>query len=213
MTQPGKAQRKVKVSAYISSGDKVLFTDLSRRQGVSGSCLLSMMLRKVLDQCGGGQGQSSGKGAGVGKVPALPLPCSPSSSDSSELWPRKAAVLSIRLTKEELALLDAEAEKRTMSRSSFMSGLCKAYFKSRPHLGEEEVDGLYKANSQLAKIGGNLNQLVKLIRASPYDERREDLGELYRELKIEVEVHRQIVNQLIQANWRSWALDLKPFWK
>ncbi len=80
-------------------------------------------------------------------------------------------------------------------------------------MGEEEVDGLYKANSQLAKIGGNLNQLVKLIRASPYDERREDLGELYRELKIEVEVHRQIVNQLIQANWRSWALDLKPFWK
>lgn len=109
---------------------------------------------------------------------------------------------SVRVTPDDLVLLDARARARGMRAATYASVLLRAHLRSLAPLPKDELLALKQSVSELGAIGRNLNQLARMANqgnrvAGPT---REDLRAL---IKV-CEGLRDHVKGLIRANITSW---------
>jgi hypothetical protein len=109
---------------------------------------------------------------------------------------------SVRVTPDDLVLLDARARARGMRAATYASVLLRAHLRSLAPLPKDELLALKQSVSELGAIGRNLNQLARAANqgsrvAGPT---REDLRAL---IKV-CEGLRDHVRALIRANITSW---------
>ena len=109
---------------------------------------------------------------------------------------------SVRVTPDDLALLDARARARGMPAATYASVMIRAHLRALAPLPKEELFAFKRSVSELGAIGRNLNQLA---RAANQGHRitgptREDLRAV---IKV-CEGLRDHVKDLIRANVTSW---------
>ena len=109
---------------------------------------------------------------------------------------------SVRVTPDDLVLLDARARVRGMRAATYASVLLRAHLRSLAPLPRDELLALKQSISELGAIGRNLNQIARVANqggrvAGPT---REDLRAL---IKV-CEGLRDHVKALIRANITSW---------
>jgi hypothetical protein len=109
---------------------------------------------------------------------------------------------SVRVTPDDLVLLDARARARGMRAATYAAVLLRAHLRSLAPLPKDELLALKQSVSELGAIGRNLNQLARIANqgnrvAGPT---REDLRAL---IKV-CEGLRDHVKDLIRANITSW---------
>lgn len=109
---------------------------------------------------------------------------------------------SVRVTPDDLVLLDARARDRGMRAATYASVLIRAHLHSLAPLPKDELLVLKRSVSELGAIGRNLNQLARAANqggrvAGPT---REDLRAM---IKV-CEGLRDHVKALIRANVTSW---------
>lgn len=91
---------------------------------------------------------------------------------SGKLEPRyvraagKTSDLHLRLHPDELAALDAYAERMGLSRLQALNGLLRCMVAQEIQFSLEEIAALRDSNGQLRRIGVNLNQIAKSAHAA-----------------------------------------------
>jgi hypothetical protein len=109
---------------------------------------------------------------------------------------------SVRVTPDDLVLLDARARARGMRAATYASVLLRAHLRSLAPLPKDELLALKQSVSELGVIGRNLNQLARIANQGGRvtGPTREDLRAL---IKV-CEGLRDHVKALIRANITSW---------
>jgi len=109
---------------------------------------------------------------------------------------------SVRVTPDDLVLLDARARARGMRAATYASVLLRAHLRSLAPLPKDELLALKQSVSELGAIGRNLNQLARMANQGSRvtGPTREDLRAL---IKV-CEGLRDHVKALIRANITSW---------
>lgn len=185
---------KVRTSAYVSSATKADLRHLARQHQVSESSLLARVIAMAVKG-----GSSSAELETAHEVPQEAGAATPAST-----YRRRHAVLSLRLAPEELQAVDREAHKRHLTRGRFVYGLLRTHFKHAPYFGDEEIAALHKAATQISKIGSNLNQIARELKASPYRD-PEGVANMCKALAGEITALDERVTKMVIFNWQSWT--------
>lgn len=122
---------------------------------------------------------------------------------SEETDAKKSYRIEIRLREKELKALQELALQYGFNRNRYIASLVVNHLSSTPQFGQFELDQITVSNSQLLKIGRNLNQITRQLNASleSSDQLKvEFIESLHREIK----VHVQMVAGLIEANLEHW---------
>lgn len=118
--------------------------------------------------------------------------------------PLRVARLSVRLTVEDWALLQARAATRCMAPATYASTLLRAQLRALAPLPKEELLALKQSIAELSAIGRNLNQIVRAANEGGRVNGPSQ-GEL-RALLNACEGLRDHVRALIKANVTSWTV-------
>lgn len=117
---------------------------------------------------------------------------------------KRVKVYNCRLTEGEGMRLEAEARRHEMRASAFIRLILRGALTKTISLSVVDHDELQKMRSELSRIGTNLNQAVKLLKANPYGENPvtvELIQELYRTLDAE----KRVLQAILLKNIQSWA--------
>lgn len=117
---------------------------------------------------------------------------------------KRSKVYNVRLTEGEGMRLQAEAERQEMKASAFIRLILRGAVTKTISLSVVEQDEIRKVRRELTKIGTNLNQAVKLLKANPYGENPVTV-ELIDALQSVVDFERQKIQEILVANIKSWA--------
>ena len=167
------------LSTWISNEAKQRFATAAARQSLSESALLKRLVEQMLAS------------AEIDDV-AEPI---------ARIDPR-AARLTVRLVREDHALLRDRASARSMPAATYVSVLVRSHLRRVAPLPDRELSGLQACVRELATIGRNLNTMARLLQQ---DARQAVLGrqEVLAMLRI-CEALRDHVRALIKANLISW---------
>lgn len=117
---------------------------------------------------------------------------------------KKTHSLTVCLTDGEAERLLAEADRHEMRPSPFIRLILRGALTKGVSFSEVEHDEIRKLRTELTKIGTNLNQAVKLLKANPYGENiltTKDIEKLRQVLNEE----RAKLGKLLEENLTSWA--------
>lgn len=120
---------------------------------------------------------------------------------------KKTEKVTIRMTGENKNLLIEKSRQEGYSnRTAYVTSLVLAALRRQPVLSLEEISALRESNRQIAAIGRNLNQLVRML----YSDDFRALNRLTRvEVKMlaqQVEEHKKNVANLLEKNMNRWEL-------
>lgn len=109
----------------------------------------------------------------------------------------------IRLTKSELAAVDARARAEGCSRQSWLVNVVRGTLTKQPQAGMREIESLGESNYQLLAIGRNLNQIAKRLNEGHPDTITVDYIE---RLRNEIRAHAEKVSKVMGASIERWSL-------
>lgn len=113
--------------------------------------------------------------------------------------------IEIKLTDSELLKIESIAKEAGYSRNMWVAHLVRSYLTKAPQFGMRELEVLSESNSQLLRVGRNLNQLTRQLNTSLAE--ADSLKASYIEqLSNEVSAHVRSVSSVIQANIERWKL-------
>lgn len=120
--------------------------------------------------------------------------------------PEKATVRKkISLTPSEAAHVEAVAQAEGFSSTRWIVGLIRARLTHTPQFGQQELEALGQSNSQLLKIGRNLNQVARALNTSPEAHRAFNV-EAIEKLDGWIRNHAKAVSGTIAANVQRWRI-------
>lgn len=111
----------------------------------------------------------------------------------------------IRWTVSESSAIQEQAGIEISSPQNWVINLVRSHLTRKPQFGMREIEALGESNSQLLRIGRNLNQIAKALNTNPEDtsvikiERIEQLAE-------QIELHTNKVSALLEANVERWQI-------
>lgn len=117
---------------------------------------------------------------------------------------KKTHAVTAHITRGEAMRLSAEAERHGMRNSPFVNLILRGAITQSISLSEVEIDEIRKVRAELAKVGTNLNQAVKLMRANPYGN-CEISPEMLKELSNKIGDVRENIKIVLQSNLATWA--------
>ena len=111
----------------------------------------------------------------------------------------KSCRLEIRFSEEEGRKLATLAKSHHMSVNTFIVSIIRNYLNKTPLLTAAEVEALYQSNTQLLRIGRNLNQITRQLNSL---EGGSITSEQIMALKNIIDAHTGKVGSLLLANKR-----------
>ena len=107
--------------------------------------------------------------------------------------------LELRLSKQEKQQLYQHANTHHMTSNAFAISVIRNYLSKTPLLTAAEVEALYQSNSQLLRIGRNLNQIAKQFNSM---EGGSITSEQVAALQNIIDTHTEKVGELLLSNRR-----------
>ena len=168
------------INCRVTSETKAVLQKMAEREGITESALVKQILGSVL------------RTSALDEVPSSP----------EEGTGNRQARLTVRLSPEDLRLLKARAEGRSLAGGTYAAVVLRFHLRQVVPLPKEELMALKRGVAELSAIGRNLNQIA---RASSREEqvslpgRRETIAML----KI-AEALRDHIKALVKANTAAW---------
>jgi phage-related minor tail protein len=116
----------------------------------------------------------------------------------------KTRTVSTRLTEGESQRLAHAAAKHGMLLSPYVSYILRGILSRTVTLSHDEIHNFRKVRAELGKIGSNLNQAVKLLKANPYGQNIVTT-QLIIDLQAVVDAERDNMSVILRNNLESWA--------
>jgi hypothetical protein len=113
--------------------------------------------------------------------------------------------IEIKLTDSELLKIESIAKELGYSRNMWVAHLVRSYLTKANQFGMRELEILSESNSQLLRVGRNLNQLTRQINTSLAEADRLKVSEI-EQLSNDISAHVRSVSTVIQANIERWKL-------
>jgi hypothetical protein len=121
-----------------------------------------------------------------------------------ELDKKKTHTFTSHLSEGEAKRLMDEADRHDMKPSPFINMILRGVLTKTVSLSVVEQDEIRSVRASLTKIGTNLNQAVKLLKANPYGENI-ITAKLIEEIQDILNTEKQILQDLLIQNVNSWA--------
>ena len=131
----------------------------------------------------------------------------PDIASNDEFNEAKSHKVTIRLSEHEMQKLTTQAvEEGYIYRTSWATACVMTNLTRIPVLTQDEIKTLRESNRQLAAVGRNLNQIARVLNI---DFRHSDkvTREMIEVLDNKFEVHKAMVNNLINKNCKRWELE------
>jgi hypothetical protein len=171
----------VHLSTWIGAETKQRFASAAARQGLSESALLKRLVEQML-------------ASAVTDTLAEPV-VSPDA---------RAARVTVRLVREDKALLCERAAARTMPAATYVSVLVRSHLRRLAPLPDRELSDLQASVRELAAVGRHLNAMARLLQQ---DARHAVPGRQEVQAMLRVcEGLRDHFRALIKANLVSWEV-------
>ena len=119
---------------------------------------------------------------------------------------RRDAKLSLRLTLDDMALLEREAARRGLSRTQWTVALIRRRLHDRPQLSASEAVAFIGIQRELRRIGVNVNQIARALNTAVLEGRVLDLeiGQLA-DFAVEIRAHLAAVQDAFRGNLDYWS--------
>lgn len=149
----------------------------------------SQALRRLIE------GAINGAGEGTSQAP-----------ETTERAPGQR--VTIRLQPAELADLDGAAEAAGLRRTQWIVGLIRRRLRGRPTLNRRDELAFIGVQSDLRRLGVNLNQIARAINTAvmPGVVLETELGELER-FRLEIRAHLADLREAFQGNLDYWEAE------
>lgn len=114
--------------------------------------------------------------------------------------------MEVHLTTSELAALRSVARHEGYVPTKWVVAMVRTRLTGEPHVGQAELEGLARSNQQLLALGRNLNQIAKVLNASP---RHRDVFrmEVITELSRVIRAHTDTVSRVLRGSVERWQLQ------
>lgn len=119
---------------------------------------------------------------------------------------RATARLELNLTTSELAALKKMAGHEGYVPTKWVVAMVRTKLTGLPQVGQLELETLARSNQQLLALGRNLNQIAKVLNASP-ENRSAFRAEVITELSRVIQVHTKKVSDLLRGTVERWHLQ------
>lgn len=113
--------------------------------------------------------------------------------------------LEIKLSLSELKQVEFIAESVGYSRNLWVANLIRSYLTKAPQFGMRELEVLSESNSQMLRIGRNLNQITRQLNTSLAEADNLKASDI-EQLSNEISAHVRSVSSVMQANIERWKL-------
>ena len=119
---------------------------------------------------------------------------------------RATARLEVNLTESELAALKTWAGHEGNLPTKWVVAMIRTKLTGQPHVGQPELERLTRSNQQLLALGRNLNQIAKVLNASPQN-RAAFRVEVITELSRVIRSHTDKVSDVLRGTVERWQLQ------
>lgn len=121
---------------------------------------------------------------------------------------RLSGKLTLRLTPDDLACVDAEAAALGLARTQWVGHLIRGRLYGRPQLSPPETIALIEIRRELRRIGVNVNQIARALNTAVLEGAVLDLeiNQLAAH-QAEIAVWVQAVGDALRGNLEYWAVD------
>lgn len=157
--------------------------EYAKKRGRTPSLLAAMVLKQILD--------AEKEGAPIFKI------------EQQKEWGVKKP-LKLMLHESEIQALDAFVAHDGTTRQGFVIGVLRAHMVKEPQYSTEEVLALRESNTQLRKIGVNLNAIAKRLNQGNIE--TSDLLEALGGLQAMIEKHTSIVTETINPGFMRYRI-------
>ncbi|WP_292046816.1 MULTISPECIES: plasmid mobilization relaxosome protein MobC [unclassified Brevundimonas] len=119
---------------------------------------------------------------------------------------RLEAKLSLRLTSDDIALLEIEAARTGLSRTQWTVALIRRRLHERPQLSPSEAIAFIGIQRELRRIGVNVNQIARAMNTAVIEGRVLDLEVAQlADFAVEIRAHLGGVQDAFKGNLHYWA--------
>jgi hypothetical protein len=118
---------------------------------------------------------------------------------------RANARMEVNLTPSELAALKKMASHEGYVPTKWVVAMIRTKLTGQPHVGQPELEGLARSNQQLLALGRNLNQIAKVLNASPQHQAAFRV-EVITELSRVIQAHTKKVSDVLRGAVERWQL-------
>lgn len=122
-------------------------------------------------------------------------------------WGKKKT-LNLRLTESEMQALVDCAKYEGMSKQRFMVGVLRAYIANECQYSTDEVLALRESNTQLRKLGVNVNLIVRHLNAQD-SSLAISFEKVATKLTRDIKAHTEVVVTLLGSSEQRWQLVRK----
>lgn len=119
---------------------------------------------------------------------------------------RATARMEVHLTASELAALKKMAGHEGYLPTKWVVAMIRTKLTGQPHVGQPELERLTRSNQQLLALGRNLNQIAKVLNASPQN-RAAFRVEVITELSRVIRSHTDKVSDVLRRTVERWQLQ------
>ena len=119
---------------------------------------------------------------------------------------RATARIELNLTTSELAALKKMADQEGYVPTKWLIAMVRTKLTGEPHVGQPELAALTRSNQQLLALGRNLNQIAKVLNASP-ENRGAFRVEVITELSRVIRTHTDRVSDVLRGTVARWSLQ------
>lgn len=137
----------------------------------------------------------------IGSVAAPALHVAPSG-------PRTAARLMVRLAASDAAGVDAEAAAMGLRRAAWVAALVRRRVRGRPTFSRPDELALIAIQTELRRIGVNINQIARALNTSVTEGKVLDLELAYLDdLRAEIRGHMSALHEAFEGNLAYWEVE------
>ncbi len=119
---------------------------------------------------------------------------------------RATSRMKLNVTPSELVALRTFARHEGYVPTKWVVAMIRTRLTGAPHVSQAELEGLARSNQQLLALGRNLNQIAKVLNASPQD-RTAFRPELITELSRVIRAHTDKVAGVLRGSLERWRLQ------
>ncbi len=119
---------------------------------------------------------------------------------------RATARMELNLTSSELAALKKIAGHEGYHPTKWVVAMIRTKLTGQPQVGQAELERLTRSNQQLLALGRNLNQIAKVLNASPQN-RSAFRVKVITELSRVIRVHTDKVSDVLRGTVERWQLQ------
>ncbi|MBK1976276.1 plasmid mobilization relaxosome protein MobC [Brevundimonas diminuta] len=122
--------------------------------------------------------------------------------------PRTAARLMVRLTAPDAAGVDAEAAAMGLRRAAWVAALVRRRVRGRPTFSRSDELMLIAIQTELRRIGVNINQIARALNTSVTEGKVLDLELAYLDdLRAEIRGHLSALHEAFEGNLAYWEIE------